>query len=172
MCFSHSLSLSLSLALSRSLYHKHKNTRARTHTSKEKADQIFICLSGLKLWLGPFTAAGSLLMMRGSCSPRGRGNTNKKTDRLIDTNEQVHTHHTYKYTRTHTWRIQAVFANTLNLAKLKYTVGCMSGRGYQSKNTQKSSKIAVMISVILAFASLKQRAPHFSSRLQKLEYFH
>lgn len=104
------------LSLSRALCITHTKTRAHTHThtSKEKADQIFICLSGLKLWLGPFTAAGSLLMMRGSCSPRERGNTNKKTDRLIDTNEQPHTHHTCKYTRTHTYtrRIQAVFANT------------------------------------------------------------
>ena len=94
--------------LSFSLYHTHKHihththTRVHTHTSKEKADQIFICLSGLKLWLGPFTAAGSLLMMRGSCSPRERGNTNKKTHRLIDTNEQAHTRRTCKYTRTHT----------------------------------------------------------------------
>lgn len=30
-------------------------------------------------------------MMRGSCSPRERGNTNKKTNRLIDTNVQTHT---------------------------------------------------------------------------------
>lgn len=49
----------------------HTRARAHSHTRKETADQIFIRLSGLWLWLGPFTAAGSLLMMRGSCSPVG-----------------------------------------------------------------------------------------------------
>lgn len=62
-----------------------------THTKAKRAVQIFICLPGLRLWLGPFTAAGSLLMMRGSRSPRERGNTNKKTNRLTDTNVQTHT---------------------------------------------------------------------------------